>query len=163
MKIVLEFLTIWWIRSSEGSEANLSEVTWVKLPARRGCHFSGITKPALLASDNGPSNYWVLSSRCCRCISSGNIQKLWGFKQKSWTSCVLLPLLLSRQEDVVCTHQCNGYRPGAEDIPTQLLEIGGKNYFPDAILTLLDFQQLSNKSPWRDVWLPTLLPGFLDI
>lgn len=56
--------------------------------------------------------------------------ELWGFRQKSWTRCVLPPLLLSRKEGVQCllvSVIVTG--PGSEDTPTQLLETGGKKMF----------------------------------
>lgn len=56
--------------------------------------------------------------------------ELWGFKQKSWTSCVLPTSAVEQTRGCsVYTGQCNGYRPGSEDIPTHLLETRGKKVF----------------------------------
>lgn len=165
MRIVLEFLTIWWISSSEVSEANSSEATWVKLPARRGCDFSGISRTALLswfltmvhqtAGFSSPGAAGASPLETCRTLGlqAGKLDQLCSHHAVEQTRVCS-----------VWTGQSNGYWPWlrgySHSAPWNSRQ---KNGFPDVILTLLDFQQLSKNSPWRDVWLHALLPGLLGV
>lgn len=113
MKIVLEFLTIWWIRSSEGSDANSSEATWVKLPATKGSRFSGVTKTALLSwflttvhhtagfSAPGAAGTFPLGTSRTSGLQAEKLNQL-----RAPTSAVEQTRGCS-----VCTAQCNGCRP----------------------------------------------------
>lgn len=104
--------------------------TWVKLPAARGCLFSGITKTALFS--------WFLtmvhqtagfSSPGAAGASPLETSRTLGLQAEKLDQ-LCAPTSAAEQEDVQCVLVSVVITdPGSEDCPTQLLEIRGKKCF----------------------------------